>query len=67
MEEEEEPMAAPPAGGSRLRVIRELRNARQQAGSEDHDMEELQRRLMAGHILSEEELELIRAADRSAR
>ena len=62
-----EPPMAPPAGGSRLRVIRELRNARQQAGSEDHDLEELQRRLMSGHILSEEELELIRAADRSAR
>ena len=57
----------PASGASRLRVMRTLREARQQAGVEDADIEELQQRLMTGHILSEHELELIRAADRSAR
>lgn len=57
----------PAAGASRLRVMRTLQDARQQAGAHEADMEELQQRLMNGHILTEHELELIRAADRSVR
>ena len=54
----------PPPSGSRMRALRGLRDARQYANAQDSQVQELQRRLMAGHILSEEELEMVRAAGR---
>jgi hypothetical protein len=53
-------------GRARLRVIRALRDARHFNGEEEDDIADLQQRLMAGHILSEAELERIRAANRGA-
>ena len=50
---------------SRLRVLRELRDAREYTSNEASEVAELQERLMAGYILSEEELEMIRAAIRT--
>jgi hypothetical protein len=58
------PSRPPPPSGSRMRALRGLRDARQYANAQDSQVEELQRRLIAGHILSEEELEMVRAAGR---
>ena len=45
--------------------MRELRDAREYTSNEASEVAELQERLMAGYILSEEELEMIRAAIRT--
>ena len=59
------PIDEPAPRSSRLRVLRELRDAREYAGNEASEVAELQQKLMAGYILSEEELEMIRAAIRT--
>ena len=57
-------MRPPPPSGSRMRALRGLRDAREYANAEQDHVQELQRRLMEGHILSTEELEMVRAANR---
>ena len=55
--------------GSFLHEVRELRDARQFAGTvAEEEVEVLQRRLMAGHILSESDSELhfLRMSGRAA-
>ena len=47
-----------------MRALRGLRDAREYANAEQDHVQELQRRLMEGHILSTEELEMVRAANR---
>ena len=54
------PTVPPPPSGSRMRALRGLRDARQWADAEKAEVEDLQRRLIAGHILSEEEMALLR-------
>ena len=58
------------AGGrsTRLRLVRELRAARPYASGRvmEQEVELIQQRLMSGHILSEGELELLRASGRGA-
>ena len=51
--------------GSRLRIMSEIQRARQENGNEETEINELQQRLMDGHILSETDLERIRSAHRS--
>lgn len=65
-ESDEEAAAAPqlPPPGSGIRALRGLRDARQYVAAEAEHVAELQSRLMAGHILSQAELEMIRAAGR---
>ena len=64
---DEPPDEAPTASvtGGRMRLMRELKDAKKFAGDEESDVDELQRRLIAGHILSESEMERIRSAVRS--
>ena len=63
-DEDEQVMRPPPPSGSRMRALRGLRDAREYASAEQDHVQELQRRLMEGHILSTEELEMVRAANR---
>ena len=59
-DELDNPTVPPPPSGSRMRALRGLRDARQWADAEKAEVEDLQRRLIAGHILSEEEMALLR-------
>ena len=52
---------------SRLRVLRAVRDAREADGTESERFQELQQRLLAGHILNAEELEMLRAGERTER
>ena len=56
---------SPGRGPRRMRVLGAIRDARQYAGNEAQEIADLQHRLVAGHILSEEELERLRTAMRS--
>ena len=51
-------------GPRRLRALQAVEEARQFAAQEENELEDIQRRLIEGHIVSEEELEMLRAQQR---
>jgi hypothetical protein len=62
--DEPAPAAPAAAGGSKLRVMRTLRDAQSHAAQEAEEVAAAQARVMAGHLLSERDLELLRTVQR---
>ena len=54
-------------GPRRLRILQAVEEARQFAAQEENELEDIQRRLIEGHIVSEEELEMLRAQQEGER